>query len=367
MTPDDEFALKRDRIRALLDARGLDGLLLTAPASVSWITCGGDPVVDLTAAQGVAAVLCARDGETLLTNTIEHARMLEESLPRPPERVVISGWHEGSAADAARRRHPDAHLCADLAMAGFEDCGEDVRALRLLLAPSEQERYRALGRAVAEAIEETAQTIEPGMSEYEIAGALAAESYDRGATPIVVLIAADERVSRYRHPMPTAGRLDRYALLVLCARRHGLVANVTRAVHFGPIPGDLLRRQEACARVDAAFLAATRAGATAGEVFAAGMAAYAAAGYAEEWRLHHQGGATGYASREWIAVPGSTQPIQDGMAFAWNPSITGTKSEDTVLLHSGGLDVLTQTGEWPLIDVGAGGVVFSRPAIFQRS
>ena len=74
----------------------------------------------------------------------------------------------------------------------------------------------------------------------------------------------------------TARQLQQYALLVLCARRHGLVANVTSAVHVGAIPDELLRRQEACARVDAAFLAATQPDNTTGDVFAVGAATYAA-------------------------------------------------------------------------------------------
>lgn len=366
MTFDDEMAIKRARIGDLLDAHGLDGLLLATPPSVSWITCGGEPVVDLTAPQGVAAVLCTRGGETLLTNTIEHARMLEEALPLPPAQTEVCGWHEGAPPDVALRLQQGRRLGADLLLPGFDDCADAVRAARLILTDGEQERYRVLGRDSGLAIEETAGTIEPGLTEFEIAGALAAEAYDRGATPIVVLVACDDRIARYRHPMPTTRRLERHALLVLCARRHGLVASVTRAVYFGAIPDDLQQRQDACAHVDAAFYAATRPGATAGDVFAAAQAAYADAGYPQEWRLHHQGGATGYASREWIAVPDSAQPIATGMAFAWNPSITGVKSEDTVLLGHDGPAIITATEEWPTIQGTADGATFARPAILQR-
>src|SRR5207253_1557302 len=152
-----------------------------------------------------------------------------EALPRPPEHVEVFGWHESSAPEAARRLRPGARLGCDLALAGFEDCATAMGALRLILTATEQERYHALCRDAGTAIEETAEIIEPGMTEFEIAGALAAETYDRAMAPIVVLVAADERVSRYRHPIPTARPLEQYALLVLCARRHGLVANVTRA------------------------------------------------------------------------------------------------------------------------------------------
>ena len=38
-----------------------------------------------------------------------------------------------------------------------------------------------------------------------------------------------------------------------------------------------------------------------------------------------------------IATPYTDVPIEPGMAFAWNPSMTGAKSEETfVLLGAGG-------------------------------
>jgi len=49
-------------VRATLDAHALDGLLLATPASVSWITCGGDRVVDMTAALLRRQEACARVG-----------------------------------------------------------------------------------------------------------------------------------------------------------------------------------------------------------------------------------------------------------------------------------------------------------------
>jgi antitoxin VapB len=81
---------------------------------------------------------------------------------------------------------------------------------------------------------------------------------------------------------------------------------------------------------------ATREGATLGSVFAAAQRTYKAVGFPDEWRLHHQGGSIGYGARERIAVPGDSTSIRAGMAFAWNPSITGAKVETTFILDEGG-------------------------------
>ena len=42
--------------------------------------------------------------------------------------------------------------------------------------------------------------------------------------------------------------------------------------------------------------------------------------------------------------------VVENQAFAWNPSITGAKSEDTVLCTPGGVEVLTaHSQEWPSV------------------
>jgi antitoxin VapB len=182
---------------------------------------------------------------------------------------------------------------------------------------------------------------------------------------IVNLIATDERIFAFRHPLPTDKKLERYAMLVLCGRRWGLVCSVTRFVHFGRLPDDLRRKAEAVAQVDATFIAATGPGRTLGEIFRGATAAYAEAGFADEWHLHHQGGPAGYEPREYVATPHSTDVVSVGQVYAWNPSITGTKSEDTILVGEAGNEVLTAVENWPTLPVTVNGQMFARPAILE--
>jgi antitoxin VapB len=217
----------------------------------------------------------------------------------------------------------------------------------------------------AQAIDSAARAIRPGQTEYQIAALLGAEAERRGAQPVVNLIATDERVFRFRHPLPTGKELERYAMLVLCGRRWGLVCSVTRLVHFGRLPDELRRKAEAVAQVDAAFLATTRPGQTLGQVFEQAAAAYAECGFPGEWQWHHQGGPAGYEPREYLATPGSQDLVQAGQAYAWNPSIAGTKSEDTILVTDSGAEVLTAIDGWPILSVTAGDAPYARPAILE--
>jgi antitoxin VapB len=96
-----------------------------------------------------------------------------------------------------------------------------------------------------------------------------------------------------------------------------------------------------------------------------GIEAYREAGFPEEWQLHHQGGLAGYAPREIVATPTSDAEVLLGQAYAWNPSITGTKSEDTILIGKDGNEILTAIGGWPTITVKTDGRSLERPDILE--
>ena len=131
-------------------------------------------------------------------------------------------------------------------------------------------------------------------------------------------------------------------MLVASAQRGGLYANLTRIVYFDDPDPELARHQATCDEILARMRdEATRPGRTLADAFGDCRRFYAEAGFPDEWRLHHQGGMTGYASREVIATPYTDVPIERGQAFAWNPSVTGAKAEETFVLTEAGAEVVT--------------------------
>lgn len=359
-----EHEHKLNRVRMLLAERELDALLLNRVSSFAWATCGAASYINTAASDGVGALLIMHDDRYLITNTIEAPRFeREEKLAEQGWVLRAAPWYEANPAFAELTA--GLRLGADGPYPGAVDLSAEITRLRSRLGPEEGERIRALGRLCAEAMNSAIRSIRPGMTEYEIAGRLAEAAESRGVQAVVNLIATDERIFAYRHPLPTDKTLERYAMLVLCGRRHGLVCSITRLVHFGALPKDLYRKAEAVAQVDATMIAATRPGQTLGDVFAAAVAAYQATGYGDEWRLHHQGGPAGYEPRENLATPGSADQILAGQAYAWNPSITGTKSEDTILVGERGNEVITSIPGWPMLEVSADGLILPRPAVLE--
>ena len=352
---------KLARVRAWLGESGKQGALFTSQASLSWLS-GGRWYVNQATEGAVASLLVTMDAVHLLANRIESQRLLNEEInPALGAAPVVFEWFEsdGAAQSLAKLLPADALLRE-------AERPDEAAALRDPLTAADQERLRAVGRDAAEALEATCRGIARGQTEWRIAAELAKACLEREMEPIVNLAAVDGRASECRHPLPTSRVLDRYAMVVVCARRHGLIASATRLVHFGAVPGELLRRHRASAAIDAAFIASTRPGARVADIFRTARAEYAAQGFADEWRLHHQGGRTGYASRDYLARPDSREAVRSGQAYAWNPSAAGAKSEDTVLVGEAGNDIITRTGEFPELSVEWGGQTVLRPDILVR-
>ncbi|ELY43940.1 M24 family metallopeptidase [Natronorubrum bangense] len=368
---------KRERLESYLESHELDSVWFARPNAFAWLT-GGNNVVDRETDAGVAAI--GYDGTTLrlIANNIEAERVAAEELPdleRDGVSVETFSWHAHSLGDAITAQlDDDEEAAADIEIPGLERV--DPTALRQPLTERDRERYRTLGQETAAAVESVCRELRANDSEHEVASALRVALSARDIEAPVVLVGGAERAQQYRHYTPTDAELGDYALVSVTTQRAGLHASCTRTVAFDP-PSWLEKRHEAAARVETTALAATQAAAsdsgTAGDVFAAVQDAYDAVGWDGEWECHHQGGAAGFAGREWIATPEHEAPITAPMAYAWNPTIEGAKSEDTVLVTASdgaadtSVEPLTTTGNWPTTTVQAvdSDLELERPAVLD--
>jgi len=329
---------RRGRLLELADRRGLGAVLLRAPTNFAWYTGGADNRVDHASPFGVADVVVTPEAEYVLTDNIEAPRMREEQTPGME--VIEYPWHEGPVRLLQNLTDGSA-LGADVPVAGASDLSEGIAPLRYVLDPDAIERYRKVGVDAVAVVEEAAGALDPGTNEWRAAASLVAACRRRGMFAPVVLAASARRLGRYRHPIPRDEPLGGRAMLVVCAERGGLYANLTRMVDFEEPDAEVGRRQVACEEILRRMREeATRPGRSLAEAFEDCKRFYAEEGHPEGWRDHHQGGLTGYASREVVATPGMDLEIQPGMAFAWNPSLVGAKAEETFLLGENGPEVI---------------------------
>lgn len=354
MNRHEEINIKHDKLRGLLAEHKADALWLRRTRNVAWFTAGADSSIPADADFGVYSVLVTLDQRIIYTTNIEITRMRsEEDFEGLGFTYHEFPWYAGETPTAP-------HLLSDESSV----VEEALQQMRLVLLDSEQERYRTLGRDAAAALNGAIRAIRVGDTEYQIAARLDAACRARGGLAVVNLVACDERISKFRHPLPTDKRFEKYVMIVVCMRRGGLVVAATRLAHVGGVPAEIEEKARKVAAVDAAAMVATRPGRTMDEVFSDIQAAYAAQGEDGQWQYHHQGGPAGYASREWIVTPGDPRKVQAGMAFAWNPSIVGCKSEDTILVGENGFEIVSAaSGDWPVIEVTVGGQTIQRPGI----
>ena len=355
----DEVARKVERVAALARDLALDGILLSTQHNFSWLSGGGSNRVDALRESGVATLMVTADGLLyLLANVIESRRIAAEALPGIDVRVVDYPWQRERqdsgillkmAAEATDGR---AAFGTDAGLAGATHAEGRIARLRQTFDESEIPRYRSLSQDAGAIVGEMARNVAPGTTESEIARRVGAALITADMRPAVVLVGGDDRIDRYRHPVPTDATWTERLLIAVCAERHGMVTALTRLVTTRP-DAELARRTRATADVFAALLGRTIGGATGADLYDVAREAYAKAGFAGQEHLHHLGGAIAYRAREWVAHPHSTDVVMAPQAFAWNPTITGTKVEETCLLQADGtLEVLTSTDRWPSIVIG---------------
>jgi Xaa-Pro dipeptidase len=365
-----EIAAKLVRVRALLAASGYHAALFTSQPGVAWVTAGLEDRVVRNEEPGLVWALVTAASAHLITSNVERPRLAaEERTGELGFELHAVPWYrpEGLAETAAQLAggHGGARIVSDGAGPGTA-LPAALAELRLPLTPEEADRLEALGADCAAALESVLRSWLPTERECDLAARIAAALEQRLILPSVLLVGGSRRRPAFRHPVPGMSVTGSDALAVIVGVRGGLNVACSRTVSAGQPAGQLAAMHLAACTVEAAMIAATRPGSTWQDALDAGRAAYADAGFPQEWREHVQGGPIGYLSREFDVVPGTASArgvIQAGAAFAWNPTVRGGKSEDTFIVTAGQARPVSNTADWPSLTVHTASGPAQRPAI----
>ena len=357
-----ELEIKLSRLRNLLTEKELDAVFIKRQDNFAWLTCGGRNYVGMGEV-GNCGLLVTKTGLYAITNNIEAPRMIaEEKLEELGFEMKYGLWHDTNfQSRTIAQLVPSGKVGYDTG-----DLANSVKALRYDLTDQEIERYVKIGDDASYAIESAGMEIKVGDSEYEIAGLIMQKMESVGLEMLSCMVAADERISQFRHPLPTSKRVKEKVQIGGNFRRNGLVICLTRYVYFVEPSSALKAQYKANQIIDCTYMAASKPGATYVSALEAGKKAYEEQGYAAEFDKHHQGGPIGYAGRDYrvdFTTPGT---ISEHQAFCWNPSITGTKSEDTVICTKDGVIPVTKPVLFPKVEIVVNGMTFIRPGILVK-
>jgi Xaa-Pro dipeptidase len=337
--------------------------VLTGPAAVAWATGGVAPPVDRTAGVDLVWAVFTPTTAALVTTNVEAPRIRAEYDPAGHGFTELAEvpWHctDGFTEAAANlagiapgRLASDGHPAF-----GFDVCDELI-SLRLALSRSEIEDLADLGHDAAHALQSALTQWRPGERDTDIQARCAALIEASGADAPVLIVGGDDRLASYRHPMAVGAPVNRLAMAVVVARRHGLHVALTRFVSQGPVESEYAALRTRVLAIEDAVLGASVPGNRYGDALTVLAVAYDASDAIKGWNGHYQGGPIGFAQREFEIAPVQTdsrwftQPIETGHAIAWNPSLPGgAKAEDTYVIETDcGVRRITDAPGWPVED-----------------
>ncbi|NEQ22759.1 MAG: M24 family metallopeptidase [Microcoleus sp. SIO2G3] len=349
----EEVSRKLELIREALSETEATGVRLKGTDWFAWATAGASNTVLLTAETGVAEVLVTAQDAWVLTDEIEVQRLKDEELPANFH-VNVNPWADASARESFVQDVANGgKILSDRPIPHVEKrLPVSLQLHKQVMMSSELDRYREVGRKASEAMTEVLTAAKPTWTEYQLAGAGAEALWARGIHPALTLVAGERRLPLYRHATATGEAIGQQAMLVFCARRYGLYANLTRFVSFGSLGDQHAELHCHVREIEAEALNVCKPGTSLDAVYHTLAQAYDKHGFNQAILQHHQGGTTGYLSRGIVANPTTTDTLVEGFPVAWNPSLVGAKVEDTfVILQDGKLENLTFDPNWPSVEV----------------
>jgi Xaa-Pro aminopeptidase len=366
MTVREELEIKLKRLRDLMREKKLSAVYIKRQDNFAWLSCGGKNYVGI-GDMGNCGLLVTANSHYAITNNIEAPRLAaEERLEDLGFEIHAGTWHDNGFEAEAIKKLAGPAPGFDFASPLGGSAAEDIKELRFSLTESELERYRETGFLVSLSLEETAASIRPGESEFEILGRLSECLAARGLVFYSGMCAADERISRYRHPIATDKRVKERVQLGGNFGKFGLIACLTRYVNFTPVSAELRRQMRLNQEIDLVFMKNSIPGKSYQHPFLAGKEAYGERGFGAEFDRHHQGGPIGYTPRDYRVDFSHKGIIPENQAFCWNPSITGTKSEDTIIAKAGGFEFITRPVIFPRAEVNLDGKTYVRADILEK-
>jgi len=333
-------------LRELMKHKGLESIVLRRNPNLAW-AIAGRAHVPTTIDAACFDLIISQDSATAITNVVEAPRLIAEELPSEVSVKTIK-WSEG--------RDPQlptgAKVGCDQPGADRVDLATEIEIIRASLIESDVARYKEICSDAAIALGSAMKQVVSSDREIDVAGLITHALWQADLEIAFLGVAGQERVHKFRHPLPTSAVVGNRVSASICAKRKGLIASVTRIVSFETISDAMAKDYEAIYKVEAAMLDATIVGKPFSDPVNAAIAAYPANGFdSDEWAKHHQGGPTGFLPRDWPANTGSARLIANNQPIAWNPTGKGFKAEDTILATNSGVKILSMDPDWPSFEV----------------
>src|SRR4030081_196186 len=203
-----EVDAKLALVRALLERRGLDAVVLSGADAVAWVTGGITSPIERGVPVSPLWLVVRNDSVVAVTTNVERPRIEAEagldSLEIP---VHEAPWHESLSLERAALELAGAPR-ARIGGLGA-DVADDLVEMRLALLPSERARIATLALDATAALEEGLRTWVPGERDFDVQARVSERLERVGAFGACLIVGGDDRVERFRHPLAAGGAMAR--------------------------------------------------------------------------------------------------------------------------------------------------------------
>lgn len=353
------YLLRREKLRRLLKAEGLDAILVTDFTNVSYLTgFTGDDSYLLVHAKG-DVILSDSRYEIQIS---EECPGLEASI-RPSTLALLAAVKKLVSTKSTTKLGLEANhvtLCAyetireNLAKCEIKAVSDCVEKLRTIKDKYEIASLRKSIASAEKAFELIRCSLLAGQTEIEIRNDLEYAMRKFGAEDkgFASIVAVGSRAA-LPHAVPTLRRVEEAELLLIDwgAKREGYVSDLTRTLVTKSKPSAKLRQiYEAVLRAQKAAIAAIRPGVVASEIDRIARKSLEKSGY-EKYFTHGLGHGIGRHVHESGGFSARSEMVlQSGMVMTVEPGVYlpgwgGVRIEDDVLITKDGCEVLTSVAK----------------------
>jgi Xaa-Pro aminopeptidase len=351
MTPDlaarrADIDAKHAALAPVLEAMGVEALVLLMPAHVAWFTAGLN-VRGLVADSERPGVYINTKQRWLVCSNVDTQRLFDEELDQLGFQLREWQWETGRS-DLLATVTTGRTVAADRPFPHTPMANDYLRPLVRVLSDFEQRQYLELGKAVAHAVEATARSFDRGRSEEEIAGQLGHRLLHHAIEPAAVSVAADGRGEKYRRAGFGTTPANFTAVIQATGQRDGLYATCSRTVSFGPLPDEFRLAHELAVKQAGLFRSFTRPGASLSAIGKAGRPVLAGTPHEFDWRLAQPGYGAGRFPAEELRRAGQDELLAAGYSVVWQPRVGPATVVDTLIVTGGEPVSVTPPQEWPM-------------------
>ncbi|MBA7715439.1 hypothetical protein ES703_124485 [subsurface metagenome] len=202
-----------------------------------------------------------------ITDNTEFPRIVDEEIQALPMESYQYTWYKSELGDSIVKVCGNSNVASDIEIPGLKRLNQDFDRIQYQLTETEIDRFRELGKITSATFTIIGNTVKLGMTELDVASMVSYELMKENIQSHVLLVATDDRISDYRHPIPTMNKISRYVMYVVVAVKLGLNLSITRFVHFGDPSPELKAKHEAIVNIDARLIMNTRPGKKITEIF----------------------------------------------------------------------------------------------------